>query len=36
MTLSYHFIPDSYIFVTLEKSTKKRLRTETSFGVEID
>ena len=23
MTLSYHFIPVSYIFVTLEKSTKK-------------
>ena len=24
MTLSYHFIPISYIFVTLKKSTKKR------------
>ena len=32
MTLSYHFIPVSYIFVTLEKKQKKRLRKETSFG----
>ena len=24
MTLSYHFIPVSYIFVTLEKVQKKR------------